>query len=231
MIANRDIPFDVNVLRFCRCQDCQGMVPGLDAGTFHCHHYIGGTHVEFPSGRIVTDPPFDAWHYCIGYRGPRFSEEVWIWAKLPPASGMCTVPTDEDKHPHRGMSQNKHCCDPQRPLTSNQGHQHQRKKSERSITHKYESANGPWREMSDTLRQIEPHQIKCCLQRQPHEVLEHEKAPVLQGSIASHPRHNAADVSDEPFPHAGNLPSLMLMKHQSASIRTMAGDSSQPQGG
>ena len=81
MIADRDIPFDVNVLRFCRCQDCREMIPGNAAGTYRCRQYIGGTHVEFPGSRIVTDPPLDAWHYCIGYKGRRLSEEVWIWAK------------------------------------------------------------------------------------------------------------------------------------------------------
>lgn len=207
------------------------MVPGHNAGTFQCRHYIGGTRVEFPIGRIMTDPPLDAWHYCLEYRGPRLSEEVWIWAKLPPASGMCFVPRDEDKHPHCGMSQDKHCCDPQRPSPLDQGNKYQRQKPKGSITHKDQRPARPEREMSETLRRKGTSQTECFLQRQPHEVLEHEKAPVLQGSIASHPRHNAADVSDEPFPHAGKLPLLMLMKHQSASIRTMAGESSQPQGG
>ena len=71
---------NVTLLKHCRCMDCRRF--HQDArGEFFCESYIGGTRVEWATGKRYCDPPPDAWHYCADYHGPQISKDVWAWPR------------------------------------------------------------------------------------------------------------------------------------------------------
>jgi len=73
-------PGPVTLLKHCRCMDCRRF--HQDArGEFFCESYIGGTRVEWATGKRYCDPPPDAWHYCADYHGPQISKDVWAWPR------------------------------------------------------------------------------------------------------------------------------------------------------
>lgn len=78
------VPAEVTLLKHCRCMDCQRFYMAM-GGEFYCEFYIGGTRVEWATGKRYCDPPPDAWHYCADYHGPQISKDVWAWPRRPHA--------------------------------------------------------------------------------------------------------------------------------------------------
>jgi len=73
-------PGAVTLLKHCRCMDCRRFHQDA-SGEFFCESYIGGTRVEWATGKRYCDPPPDAWHYCADYHGPQISKDVWAWPR------------------------------------------------------------------------------------------------------------------------------------------------------
>ena len=73
-------PGAVTLLKHCRCMDCRRLHEDMN-GEFFCESYIGGTRVEWATGKRYCDPPPDAWHYCADYHGPQISKDVWAWPR------------------------------------------------------------------------------------------------------------------------------------------------------
>jgi hypothetical protein len=73
------------------------------SGEFHCESHIGGTCIEWATGKRYCDPPPDAWHYCADYHGPQISKDVWAWPRGPRAevSGVAG-PSSESAEDNRG---------------------------------------------------------------------------------------------------------------------------------
>jgi len=64
-------------LKHCRCVDCLNF---SKAGSdYFCTEYIGGTAIVWATGQRICEPPPDAWHYCVCYRGPQISKDIWLW--------------------------------------------------------------------------------------------------------------------------------------------------------
>lgn len=78
------LPGAVTLLKHCRCMDCRRFHEDIN-GEFFCESYIGGTRVEWATGKRCCDPPPDAWHYCADYHGPQISKDVWAWPRRPHA--------------------------------------------------------------------------------------------------------------------------------------------------
>lgn len=74
------VPGAVTLLKHCRCMDCRRFHEDIH-GEFFCESYIGGTRVEWATGKRYCDPPADAWHYCADYHGPQISKDVWAWPR------------------------------------------------------------------------------------------------------------------------------------------------------
>ena len=83
-IASKNSPQPA-ILRYCRCQDCQHHWVDLNwspAGNAHrCDAGIGGGGIAWGSGKLVTEPAVDAWHYCAGYLGPIIIDDTWVLPK------------------------------------------------------------------------------------------------------------------------------------------------------
>lgn len=73
-------PGAVTLLKHCRCMDCRRFHEDI-SGEFFCESYIGGTRVEWATGKRYCDPPPDVWHYCADYHGPQISKDVWAWPR------------------------------------------------------------------------------------------------------------------------------------------------------
>lgn len=78
MIDIDAIPFPYTVLRHCRCQDCANTWKDVH-GQWQCRAGIGGTVRCWATGKAELLWPRDGWHWCRGYKGRRFSEDVWLW--------------------------------------------------------------------------------------------------------------------------------------------------------
>jgi hypothetical protein len=77
-------PGAVTLLKHCRCMDCRRFYKAM-GGEFYCESCIGGTRIEWATGKRYCDPPPDAWHYCADYHGPQISKDVWAWPRRPHA--------------------------------------------------------------------------------------------------------------------------------------------------
>jgi hypothetical protein len=78
------VPGAVTLLKHCRCMDCRRFYKAV-GGEFYCESYIGGTRIEWATGKRYCDPLPDAWHYCADYHGPQISKDVWAWPRRPHA--------------------------------------------------------------------------------------------------------------------------------------------------
>ena len=78
------VPGAVTLLKHCRCMDCRRFYKAM-GGEFYCESYIGGTRIEWATGKRYCDPLPDAWHYCADYHGPQISKDVWPWPQRPHA--------------------------------------------------------------------------------------------------------------------------------------------------
>lgn len=95
-------PGAVTLLKHCRCMDCRRFYKAVD-GEFYCESYIGGTRIDWATGRRYCDPPPDAWHYCADYHGPQISKDVWAWPRRPHAEVAGVAgPSGESAEDNRG---------------------------------------------------------------------------------------------------------------------------------
>ena len=95
-------PGPVTLLKHCRCMDCRRFYKAVD-GEFYCESYIGGTRIEWATGKRSCDPPPDAWHYCADYHGPQISKDVWAWPRRPHAEVAGVAgPSGESAEDNRG---------------------------------------------------------------------------------------------------------------------------------
>jgi hypothetical protein len=86
--AENNIPYDtddVTVLRFCRCQDCtrlsvdQTWAPDGMACRCQAGHTLTG--IVWGTGKAVTQPAPEQWHYCQDYAGPVVVDDLIVWPK------------------------------------------------------------------------------------------------------------------------------------------------------
>lgn len=57
---------DIMTMNAVRCIDCRQL-----KNQRRCDAGIGGTWIEFATGRQICCPPIDQWHYCIAYEARR----------------------------------------------------------------------------------------------------------------------------------------------------------------
>lgn len=96
------MPGPVTLLKHCRCMDCRRFYKDA-SGEFYCESYIGGTRIEWATGKRSCDPPPDAWHYCADYHGPQISKDVWAWPRRPHAEVAGVAgPSGESAEDNRG---------------------------------------------------------------------------------------------------------------------------------
>jgi len=96
------IPGAVTLLKHCRCMDCRRFYKAMD-GDSYCESYIGGTRIEWATGKRYCDPLPDAWHYCADYHGPQISKDVWAWPRSPHAEVAGVAgPSGESAEDNRG---------------------------------------------------------------------------------------------------------------------------------
>jgi len=96
------VPGAVTLLKHCRCMDCRRFYKDA-CGEFYCESYIGGTRIEWATGKRYCDPLPDAWHYCADYHGPQISKDVWAWPRRPHAEVAGVAgPSGESAEENRG---------------------------------------------------------------------------------------------------------------------------------
>ncbi len=96
------VPGPVTLLKHCRCMDCRRFYKAV-GGEFYCESYIGGTRIEWATGRRYCDPLPNAWHYCADYHGPQISKDVWAWPRRPHAEVAGVAgPSGESAEDNRG---------------------------------------------------------------------------------------------------------------------------------